>query len=84
MRIESGWEITRRMSDRITDTVAGIHEVHGNGSFAIENRKFDDWVEKLFKIRMVWTLWGQTVKVTNNFFTAWGPFWCSSSAGTWP
>ena len=67
-------EITRRMSDRITDTVAGIHEVHGNGSYGIESRKFDDWVEKLFKIRMVWTLWGQTVKVTNNFFTSLGPF----------
>lgn len=67
-------ELTRTLSNRITDTVAGIHEVHGNGAFKIENKKFDTLVDRLFRIRVVWTLAGQAVKATNNFFTSLGPF----------
>ena len=66
--------VTRTMADRITDTISGIHEVHGHASFTIENRKFDQIVDKLRSIRVIWNVWSQLVKVTNNFFTNLGPF----------
>lgn len=65
---------TRKVSNRITDTIAGIHEVHGNGSFRIENSKFDVLIDKLFRIRIVWAILQQGAKTTNNFFTSLGPF----------
>jgi ABC-type multidrug transport system fused ATPase/permease subunit len=67
-------DITRDVADRITDTIAGIHEVHGNGSYRIENNKFDKLVRNLEKIRVKWTLYTQAVKTSNNFFTGLGPF----------
>ena len=67
-------DTTRSISNRITETITGVHEVHGNGSFQIENRKFDRLVDKLFKVRIVWSLYQQGVKVTNNFFTNVSPF----------
>ena len=67
-------DVTRVMSNQISDTISGIHEVHGNGSFEIEHKKYDSIVDKLYRIRIVWTLYQQAVKVTNNFFTNLGPF----------
>ena len=65
---------TRKLSNLITESIAGIHEVHGNGSFKIENTKFDRLVNKLSKIRITWGLRRFGVKSTNNFFTSLGPF----------
>jgi len=65
---------TRAMSSQISDTITGIHEVHGNGSYAIESKKFDRLVDRLFHIRIVWTLFKQGVNTTNNFFTGLSPF----------
>ena len=65
---------TRKLSNLITESITGIHEVHGNGSFKIENTKFDKLVTKLSKIRITWGLWRFGVKSTNNFFTSLGPF----------
>jgi ABC-type multidrug transport system fused ATPase/permease subunit len=62
------------MSSKITESISGIHEVHGNGSYHIENRKFDSIVDKLLKIRIVWSLYRFGVKVTNSFFTNLSPF----------
>jgi ABC-type multidrug transport system fused ATPase/permease subunit len=62
------------MSSKIGETITGIHEIHGNGSYRIENRKFKKLVDKLYRIRIVWTLYRYAVKSTNNFFTNLGPF----------
>lgn len=67
-------DITRNLSSRINETVTGIHEIHGNGSYNIENRKYGKFVEELFKIRIVWILYKQGIKVLNNFFQNLGPF----------
>jgi ABC-type multidrug transport system fused ATPase/permease subunit len=67
-------DATRTISNKIAEAVTGIHEVHGNGAYRIENRKFDKMVEKLFKIRLVWILYRQAVKVSNNFFNNLSPF----------
>lgn len=67
-------DITRNLSSRINETISGIHEIHGNGSYKIENRKYSQFVEELFKIRIVWILYKQGIKVFNNFFQNLGPF----------
>lgn len=65
---------TRRISNKITESITGIHEIHGNGSFHIENNKYDGMVDRLLKIRVVWSIYKQTVKVVNNFFNNLSPF----------
>jgi len=67
-------DITRSLSSKIGESITGIQEIHGNGSFAAENRKFDGIVESLLKIRIIWNLYKFGVKVTNNFFNNLGPF----------
>ena len=67
-------DATRTISSKIAESINGIHEIHGNGAYAIENSKFDKMVEKLYSIRLVWTLYRQTVKVLNNFFNNLSPF----------
>ena len=65
---------TRILSSKIAESMTGIHEIQSNGAYRIENRKYDRVVDRLLKIRITWTLFTQGVKVTNNFFTALGPF----------
>lgn len=67
-------DTTRTLSNKITESISGIHEVHGNGAYRIENKKFDRLVERLLKIRIVWNLYRLGVKVMNNFFTNLSPF----------
>ena len=65
---------TRDLSSKIGETITGIHEIQGNGSYRIENRKFKKLVDRLYHIRIVWTLYRYAIKSTNNFFTNLGPF----------
>jgi ABC-type multidrug transport system fused ATPase/permease subunit len=67
-------DITRDLSSNIGEAISGIHEIHGNGSYRIENRKFKKIVDKLYRIRIIWTLYRYAIKSTNNFFTNLGPF----------
>ncbi|MFP4389173.1 MAG: ABC transporter ATP-binding protein, partial [Desulfococcaceae bacterium] len=67
-------DTTRTLSDKIGETVTGIHEVHANGTYGIENRKYDNLVEELRKNRVVWSLFKDGVKVTNNLFNNLSPF----------
>jgi len=67
-------DTTRILSSRIGETISGIHEVHGNGAYHIENSKYDKLVNQLFKIRIVWTLYSQGIKIANNFFNNLSPF----------
>ena len=67
-------DITRTLSGKIGETITGIHEVHGNGSFRIENRKYGEFVDQLFKVRVIWNLYRFAIKVINNLFQNLGPF----------
>lgn len=67
-------DLTRTLSSRITESISGIHEIHGNGSYHLENRKFDSIVNRLLKIRIVWSLYKYGIKVSNNFFNSLSPF----------
>ena len=67
-------DTTRTLSSKIAESATGIHEIHGNGSYHIENQRFDSIVDQLYKIRVVWTLFRHAVKVVNNFFSNLSPF----------
>jgi ABC-type multidrug transport system fused ATPase/permease subunit len=67
-------DVTRTMSGKIGEAITGIHEIHGNGSYRIENRKYDKMVDSLRKVRITWNLYKYGVKVLNNFFNNLSPF----------
>jgi ABC-type multidrug transport system fused ATPase/permease subunit len=69
-RVDAG----RLLSGKIAESVTGIHEIHSNGAYRIENRKFDKLADKLKDIRVLWVLYTEGIKVINNFFTNLSPF----------
>jgi ABC-type multidrug transport system fused ATPase/permease subunit len=74
-------DATRVLSGRIAESTTGIHEIQGNGAFAIENTKFDRLVDKLKGIRVVWTLYVEGIKLLNNFFNNLSPLLVFSIGG---
>ena len=67
-------DTTRTLSGKIGEAISGIHEIHGNGSYRIENRRYSKMIDKLYKIRIVWNLYKFSVKSVNNFFNNLSPF----------
>jgi ABC-type multidrug transport system fused ATPase/permease subunit len=67
-------DLTRRLSDKVAESISGIHEIHGNGAYDIENKKVGSIVQRLYRIRLRWDLLRAAVKTSNNFFTSLGPF----------
>jgi ABC-type multidrug transport system fused ATPase/permease subunit len=67
-------DLTRTFSGKIGEAITGIHEIHGNGSYRIENRRYDQMVDKLFKVRVTWNLYKFGIKVLNSFFNSLSPF----------
>jgi len=67
-------DTTRTLSGKIGEAISGIHEIHGNGSYRIENRRYDKMIDKLYKIRIIWNLYKFSVKSVNNFFNNLSPF----------
>jgi len=65
---------SRSFASRIAESISGIHEIHGNGSYKLERDKYNKLVNKLLKIRIVWSLYRFGVKTLNGFFTGLGPF----------
>ncbi len=67
-------DIGRVFASRIAESIGGMHEIHGNGAYRIEQRKYDRLVDKLMRVRVVWSLYRFAVKTANNLFTGLGPF----------
>ncbi|MBW2487386.1 MAG: ABC transporter ATP-binding protein/permease [Deltaproteobacteria bacterium] len=67
-------DAARTLSSRIAESITGIHEIHGNGAYRIENNKFKRLVNRLEKIRVVWSLYRFAVKTSNGLFVSLGPF----------
>jgi len=66
-------DVSRKMSSQITESISGINEIHAQGSFKTEERKYNVIIERLLRIRIIWTLYRYGVKVTNNLFVGMGP-----------
>lgn len=64
---------TRKVADQVTESIAGVNEVHAHGSFMTEEKKYNTLVDNLLRIRVRWTLFRYGVKVLNNLFVGLGP-----------
>ena len=67
-------DVSRNLSSKIVEAVSGIHEIQANCAYGTENRKFGALVDELLKVRIVWNLYRQAIKVISNFFTNFSPF----------
>jgi ABC-type multidrug transport system fused ATPase/permease subunit len=67
-------DATRQYSDVVQESISGIHEIHGNGAYRLENAKAGKIVNRLRRIRIRWDLYRTAVKISNNLFTSLGPF----------
>jgi len=67
-------DVGRKLSSRIAEAISGVHEIHGNGAYRIEYRKYNKLVDKLMQVRIVWSLFRFGVKSANNLFVSLGPF----------
>ena len=69
-RVDAG----RKVSSKVGESVAGIHEIQANDSFLFENKKFNSLVDHLRKIRIIWNLYRFAVKAVNSLFTNFSRF----------
>ncbi|MGD2037071.1 MAG: ABC transporter ATP-binding protein/permease [Desulfobacterales bacterium] len=69
-RVDAG----RKLSGKVGESIAGIHEIQANGSFSYENHRFGSLVNNLRKIRIVWNLYRFAVKAVNSLFTNFSRF----------
>ncbi|MEJ2222259.1 MAG: ABC transporter ATP-binding protein/permease [Desulfobacterales bacterium] len=67
-------DAARKVSSKVGESVAGIHEIQANGAFSIENEKFGRLVNHLRKIRIIWNLYRFAVKTINSLFTNFSRF----------
>lgn len=66
--------VTRSMSNAIGEAISGMHEIHGNAGYPIENKKLDTFGSILFGLRHRMNKNKYLVKFINNFFQSLGPF----------
>ena len=71
---ENRIDVTRSLSNAVGETISGMHEVHGNGSYALENRRFQKFAGELFALRHRMNIFKFGLKYSNNFFQSLGPF----------
>lgn len=64
----------RDVSGTIGESISGIHEVHGNGSFLLEGRKLGVGNDLLYRLNIRLNALKFGIKFINNFFQSLGPF----------
>ena len=67
-------DVTRSMSNVIGEAISGMHEIQGNASYELENRKLARFSARLFDIRQHMNKFKFLTKFANNFFQSLGPF----------
>ncbi len=65
---------TRQMASLVNEAVSGIHEVQGNGSFLLEQKKLDRLINRLYKLIYKLSIFKYGIKFSNNLFQGFGPF----------
>ena len=67
-------DTSRELSSNIAESISGIHEIQAHGAHSIEGNKYDRIIDRLLKIRIIWSFYRFSIKTLNNFFTGLGPF----------
>lgn len=65
---------TRAMGNIVNEAVSGIHEVHSNSSFALEEKRMAAYVDRLYHILKKLFVVKYGMKFANNMFQSFGPF----------
>ncbi len=66
-------ERVRKISNTISETIYGIHEIHANSGFGLEMGKFKDRIKKHYSTVMGMLFLKYGIKLVNNFFQHIGP-----------
>lgn len=73
--------LVRRLSDRVGETVGGVHEVHGHNTARAELAEFTARLGAIFDVRMNIYIWKFVVKFINNASNQVGPFFFYAIGG---
>lgn len=64
----------RAMGNVVNEAISGIHEVHSNSSYHLEEKRLSAYVDKLYKILKKLFIVKYGMKFANNMFQSFGPF----------
>ncbi len=65
---------TRAMANLVNEAVSGIHEVQGNASYNLEQKKLFRLINRLYAIMRKLSILKYGIKFSNNLFQSVGPF----------
>ena len=65
---------TRAMGNVVNEAVSGIHEVHSNSSYPLEEKRLSAYVDALYQILKKLFIVKYGMKFANNMFQSFGPF----------
>jgi ABC-type multidrug transport system fused ATPase/permease subunit len=65
---------TRSMANVVNESISGIHEIHGNASYRLEEKKLSSFIEQLYDLMRKLFIIKYGIKFANNFFQSLGPF----------
>lgn len=65
---------TRAMANVVNEAISGIHEIHANGSYELEEKRIGGFIDRLYSLlkRLFFVKYG--IKFANNLFQSIGPF----------
>ncbi len=65
---------TRAMANVVNESISGIHEIHGNTSYSLEEKKLSSYIRQLYDLMKRLFIVKYGIKFANNFFQSLGPF----------
>ncbi len=65
---------SRAMGNVVNEAISGIHEVHANASYRVEEQRMSSYVNKLYGILKKLFIVKYGIKFANNMFQSVGPF----------
>jgi ABC-type multidrug transport system fused ATPase/permease subunit len=65
---------TRAMGNVVNEAISGIHEVHSNSSYPLEEKRMSAYVDRLYHLLKKLFVVKYGMKFANNMFQSFGPF----------
>ena len=65
---------TRSMANVVNESISGIHEIHGNASYVLEEKKLSSYIRQLHDLMKKLFIVKYGIKFANNVFQSLGPF----------
>jgi putative ABC transport system ATP-binding protein len=65
---------TRAMGNIVNEAISGIHEVHSNSSYPLEEKRLSSYIDSLYRILKKLFIVKYGMKFANNMFQSFGPF----------